>query len=156
MGAPDAGWYRQDDGQERYWDGAEWTDEPRPAESVASAEDPPDSAPPSEPAKSSSGVGCLAWVLLPVALILVFAFNGCDEETGSDGPDKYDVQVTCQGIVKNQLKNPGTAEFSEKQQTAVSASGSVTSENSLGGKVTYTYRCSAAAGTVKLESLTAR
>ena len=156
-----AGWYPQDDGSERYWDGERWTDAFRsPTGSPAPVED----AGPAEAAnthggekKTSGGVGCLAWVAGAVLLSVAFGLKGCgSSDSGSDETDKYAVQVTCQDIVEDQLKNPSTADFSQKQQTSVSASGLVTAENALGGKVTYAYRCSASGDTVKLESLTQR
>ena len=71
-------------------------------------------------------------------------------------PNEYNVQGTCQGIVRNQLKNPTTAEFSSEEQSKSSASGNVTAENALGGKLTYGYRCSRSADTVVLDRMTPR
>ena len=70
--------------------------------------------------------------------------------------DQYNVQATCKDIVRNQMKNPSTADFSEESQTSSSASGLVVVENNIGGKVTYNYRCSASGETVTLDAITQR
>lgn len=79
-----------------------------------------------------------------------------DADQGPKESDKYLVQITCEDIIKDQLKNPSTADFSDQEQSLSSASGTVVAENSFGGKVTYTYRCSASGDQVRLESLLQR
>jgi hypothetical protein len=102
---------------------------------------------------SSKGVGVGALLIIAVPVVIGVAMCG-GGESKSNGPDKYDVQVTCKEIVRKQLKNPSTADFDGEQQSAVSASGMVVAENALGGKVTYNYRCSVSGDTVTLDSLT--
>jgi hypothetical protein len=63
-----------------------------------------------------------------VVLVVMFSFKGCGGP--GDSTDKYAVQGTCQDIVKKQLKNPTTADFSSKAQGDTYASGMVTAENS--------------------------
>jgi len=147
-----AGWYAQDDGRERYWDGEKWTDAFR-----GSGVDPaPAADAPDEPAKKSgSGIGCLASILALVALVIVFSLQSCGDDS-SDSTDKYAVQATCKDLVKNNLKNPSTADFSNEQQTSFSASGQVAAQNALGGTVTYSYSCTATGDTVTFEGLTER
>jgi len=78
-----AGWHKQPDGRERYWDGQQWTDQYR----EASASAPP---PPAAEKKKS---GCLKWVLIAVVAIAVIALlssllGGGDDDgtpTGSSG-----------------------------------------------------------------------
>ena len=88
--------------------------------------------------------------VLPIVLVLVAA-AGCSSKRE---PDEFDVQVTCQDIVRKQMRNPTTVEFSDKTQTKLSAEGLVVAENALGGKVTYRYRCTVSSDTVRLEKLT--
>ena len=62
----------------------------------------------------------------------------------------------CKELVRDGLKNPSTADFSDEQQSVTTASGTVVAENALGGKVTRTYRCVASGDTVTLVNLMER
>lgn len=97
--------------------------------------------------------GALIVVGLIAAVIAACCFGGFGDD---DEPNEYNVQGTCKDIVRKQLKNPSTADFSDEQQTDTLASGLVAADNALGGTVTYSYRCSRSGDTVKLESLTER
>lgn len=63
MGSP--GWFPQPDGQERYYDGEEWTDHVRAAQ--------PQAAPVAPPQKKSSA---WKWVLIVVFVVLVLCCGG--------------------------------------------------------------------------------
>ena len=69
-----AGWHQQPDGRERYWDGKEWTDQYR--EGGASA------PPPAAPAKKSGG--CLKWVLIAIAVLVLLGVLGALLGGGDD------------------------------------------------------------------------
>lgn len=142
-----AGWYPQDDGRERYWDGEKWTDAFRRAPEP----EPSDDAPEAKPAPDKEPVGRV-WTFVGVGIFIALALmvsrcGGGDEDRG---PDEYDTQATCKELVRGVLKNPSTADFMNEQQNATGASGTVVAENSLGGKVTSTYRCTLSGGIVRL------
>ncbi|QKE85122.1 DUF2510 domain-containing protein [Arthrobacter sp. NEB 688] len=152
------GWYPEDDGRERYWDGERWTDAYRPGaqESEPGPQASPDVEVGIEPEKKAATAGCLPWVLGGVILTCIAGgVKGCGND-GSSSSDGYQVQATCEELVKKNLRNPTTAEFSEQQRSPASASGLVTGENALGGKVTYRYACSVSGDTVRLDSLNER
>lgn len=131
-----AGWHPQDDGRERYWDGEKWTDAFREASTL-------------EPAAEAAGeqrnpdqpqVGRV-WTFVGVGIFAVLAFMVSRCGSGDEGPDEFDTQATCKELVRGMLKNPSTADFMDEAQDAGGASGTVVAENTLGGKVTSTYRC---------------
>lgn len=158
-----AGWYPQDDGQDRYWDGVRWTDAYRlPVTSDEAvevthpqAEENVTPVQAEESEKKPVPIGCLALILAPVLLIVAFSLKSCAGGTSSSS-DGYQVQYTCEELVKKNLRNPTTADFSEQQRSSASAYGLVTAENALGGKVTYRYACSVSGDTVRLDSLNER
>lgn len=148
-----AGWYPEDDGRERYWDGERWTDAYRPGSDEVDATAPP--AKPQE--KLPKPVGCLAWVVGAVVLVaLVLALTTRGSGDGDDAGAGYQVQSTCEDLVKKSMLNPTTVEFSEQERSPRSAYGLVTGENALGGKVTFRYACSVSGDTVRLDSLNER
>lgn len=156
MSAP-AGWHRQDDGRDRYWDGQQWTEQFREG---AQPQQQPEVAEPA-PGGVQSWWGSLGTMKqIPIAIAGGFAVLAlmamCQGAGGSRGPDEYDVQVTCRDLVRDQLVNPSTARFSEQTQSMTEASGVVVSENRLGGRVTMNYRCTASDGVVRLASLAER
>lgn len=104
----------------------------------------------------TSGGGVAGWGCLAVIVVFVVFGVALCSGGGDKGPDKYDTQVTCKELVRQQLKNPSTADFSDGQQSAAGASGTVVAENALGGKVTYSYACTLKGGIVELVDLTAR
>lgn len=157
-----AGWYPQDDGGERFWDGTEWTDAVR---SAGTEERTPFAAPVDAstlaPDKTSStdSKGCLYIVGVIVMISIAVGFNSCGgDDDGDNETNPYAVQGTCQDIVKARLKNPSTADFNDGAQGSSFAAGSVTAQNALGGVVTYAYRCTldTDGSTVRLQSFTER
>ncbi|MGB4837066.1 MAG: hypothetical protein WBP28_13445 [Nostocoides sp.] len=95
-----------------------------------------------------------AFVGLALALVIVRDVTRDDPEPGESREVAAQlVQRECQRVVRERLKNPTTAEFSDVRQTFAAASGTVVSENSLGGKVTVTYRCVVRDGVTQLEAM---
>ncbi len=121
------------------------------------------SVPPTEPAKKT-GNGCLlALVAVPVLLI-----GGCFAliHSGSDGPPDYSIsaQIGCEDAVKEQLKSPSSAKFSDENSVGVEGStvsyrvtGSVDAENSFGASLRYRFVCQGTAddssSTMSVQSL---
>ena len=151
------GWYPQDEGGERFWDGTEWTDAVR---STVRPEPAADAA----PGKGATWLSNKRWELRALSVLgalaaVVFLLSQClggSNDSGSEGPDKYDTQATCKDLVRKSLKNPSTADFSDEQQDTSTANGTVVAENALGGKVTFSYSCTQSGGIVELQSLAAR
>ncbi|HQZ19010.1 MAG TPA: DUF2510 domain-containing protein [Vicinamibacteria bacterium] len=155
-----AGWYPQDDGGERFWDGSEWTDAVRVGEGRP-PEAPVEAVPEPPEVKPGMSRSFLFWGGLAGVLVFIAAVQGCGGDDDSDGGsdiNPFAVQNTCEDLVKNNLKNPSSAEFSEQDQGATFASGLVAGTNALGGTVTYSYRCTLDADgkTVRLAPLTPR
>lgn len=156
-----AGWYPQDDGSERFWDGQNWTDAVRAPGAEGAAPAPPGATTPGTPTgtPSAGSKGCLYIVGIIVLLGIAVGFTSCGGDSGDgDETNEYAVQSTCKDVVKKQLKNPSTADFDGESQGPTFAAGTVAAQNALGGLVTYSYRCTLDADgeTVRLASLTAR
>lgn len=75
---------------------------------------------------------------------------------GSNGGDAVENQLICKELVRQSLKNPSTAKFSNTKESSWEASGTVVAENSLGGKQTAEYRCEVSGGSVRLVSFEPR
>ena len=85
-----------------------------------------------------------------IVLLLLFvgwALQPADSEQrpGTSSDDGYGAEVACQDFVKDRLKSPGTADFSDEEATGPGptwvVTGSVDSENTFGGVVRNTYSC---------------
>ncbi|MFT3871063.1 MAG: hypothetical protein QM714_00220 [Nocardioides sp.] len=94
---------------------------------------------------AKGGSGCLLWaVLLPVLLI-----GGCfawASVAGDDGDASGYAKVACRDWVKDRLKSPSSAKFSDEVvepngETRYEVTGSVDSENSFGAMIRNRYRC---------------
>lgn len=91
-------------------------------------------------------VGCFAiFALLFVLLIggcTIGMMNGGDKK---DEPTAYDAKYYCQKFVKDKLKAPSTAKFSNQVANGAgrswTSSGTVESQNSFGGMVATRYSC---------------
>jgi len=99
--------------------------------------------------KAGDAIDRHPWRASIVVLLILgigWSINSC--ATSSDGanisPQTYAL-MTCHDGVKNLLKNPTTARFSDESfggsGSTITVSGSVVAENSIGGKVTSTYTC---------------
>ncbi|WP_372699379.1 hypothetical protein [Arthrobacter sp. JSM 101049] len=96
---------------------------------------------------SASGkvaMGCIWGAVAAFVLLLggcVAFMNGASD----DEPENYDARVACQTLVKGKLKAPSTAKFSNESESGAgsswTASGTVEAQNSFGGTVGHTYRC---------------
>lgn len=74
---------------------------------------------------------------------LLLGLPGC---AADDGADAIGAQVACAEFVKDQLKSPATAEFSETSSSELGqerwrVEGAVDSENSFGAMIRNTYVC---------------
>lgn len=85
-----------------------------------------------------------------VALIMVLIIGGCTVSmfTGGDKknePTEYDARYYCQEFVKDKLKAPSTAKFSDQTASGSgaswSSSGTVEAQNTFGGMVASRYSC---------------
>lgn len=80
----------------------------------------------------------LAALILPV---LAATLTGC----GDDEPDEELANVSCETIVKDRLRDPGSAEFSDQSATGSgnewTSTGIVRARNGFGGMVGMIYEC---------------
>lgn len=124
------GWYKVAEQTERYWDGAAWTDQTRVIGAAGG------------PSGKGLGCGCLALVAAVVAIWVVGSLGGDDED---DGGGEYGARDVCEQFVKDRLKSPSSADFSDTQTTGSgdhwTVTGSVDSENSFGAMIRNTYVC---------------
>ena len=82
MSTTPAGWYPQDDGRQRYWDGTQWTEHFAPGDAAASAGAPVGSAgwlPPTSAATVERPWFKKKRFIVPGALVAVFFFFGAHE-----------------------------------------------------------------------------
>lgn len=154
------GWYPdpESEGSERIWSGQAWTDIVRsttPASEGAASKQPARPATPT-PKKSIGcvGIGCLGIIGFVVIVIIIATISGATHG-GSSGPNMDLAVVTCQDIVKDNLKAPATASF--PRVPAVSGdtiTGEVDSENSFGAKLRASFQCTVVSKTkVRLDYL---
>lgn len=163
------GWYRDPlpefNGQ-RYWDGDEWTAQTRPR---------PDGVRSSASGTRTGTSNTIGWVVASVIgltlliSVLVGVGSGGDDEDADAAPgnvgdtttaapadpvassdDDETAKKACQNSVKNQLKDPDSAEFRSVKITSRDPAqgwtvvGEFNANNSFGGKVGYTvFTCSA-------------
>lgn len=82
-------------------------------------------------------------VLVPLLIVAAIG-GGCAVEDDGSG-DGFTAEVMCEEFVKDRLKSPATAEFSEQAHRADGAawvvSGVVDSENGFGALVRSDYTC---------------
>lgn len=90
-----------------------------------------------------------------IVTTIVLAVFGCgamlsNDESGDGGgsrkTDGYDAQVACKDAVKDRLKAPATAKFSNVDHTSAGAeawtvTGDVDSENSFGANIRTSWKC---------------
>lgn len=100
-----------------------------------------------QPPKTGSArnglIGCLALVAIAAGACGLIASYG-ERHTRPTGTE---AEVMCESYVKDQLKSPGSAKFSEENATEAGAggtwvvSGAVDSQNSFGGLVRIQFTC---------------
>lgn len=94
--------------------------------------------------KAGKSMDMRGWLVLAVcvafAVVAIALTRGGDSKTG----DASGAKGACQEFVKNRLKSPGTAKFSNETATSGdtwTVTGSVDSQNTFGGVVRNTYNC---------------
>lgn len=91
--------------------------------------------------------GCLGCLVLPVALfVLVFVAFLIPKDDAPAEHDAVEAEILCEGLVKEKLRAPSTAKFSQQDTagsgTGWSSNGVVDAENAFGGTVSGRYTCS--------------
>jgi hypothetical protein len=94
-------------------------------------------------AAQNKGIGCLGIVV--IVFVIGTLASMCDGGSTSDAGDEYGAKDACQSWVKDQLKAPSTADFSNVSVTGGSGSwtvtGDVDAENSFGAKLRTGWTC---------------
>lgn len=156
MGDRPAGWYPHpgDPSRNLYWDGARFLDAPPGEVAQAAGTEPPLSEadqmraafnePPDYSRRPRAGTVAKWVVVLAVAGLFVWVVT-LDWSGSPEKPDGLGAQVICHDFVKDVLKSPSTADFSDESFTGSSpvwtVRGQVDSENSFGAKVRSSYVC---------------
>ncbi|MDN3310536.1 hypothetical protein QWJ90_06305 [Microbacterium oryzae] len=87
-----------------------------------------------------AGIGCLAIIALGIVGIISIAVSGANRD--SSGPDMDAAVVTCQSLVKDNLKAPSTASFPYvPSYSGRVISGEVDAENGFGAKIRSSFQC---------------
>lgn len=77
--------------------------------------------------------------------ILATIIIACGSPTPAEEHNHIEARIICQDFVKDRLKSPGTAEFSDESETGkyptFTSTGSVDSQNTFGGVVRNDYSC---------------
>jgi hypothetical protein len=93
-------------------------------------------------AEATAKGGCLPLVGVIVAIaIFVGMCSGNDDDSAGD---EYGAKSACEGWVKDQLKAPSTADFSDEEVSGAgpwTVTGSVDAENSFGAKLRSQWTC---------------
>lgn len=130
-------WHKQPDGRLRWWDGEKWTDHYH----VSAASEQKNGFP---PPKSNSGgaIGCLAVVAAIIGGVYLYGLNNQDRDPVYDEVSAY---TYCQIEVRDQLKAPSSARFSNMSATGSGgdwvARGEVEAENSFGVMMRSDFQC---------------
>ena len=101
--------------------------------------------------KGSEGFDWKACCLWPAAGFLALVIGGAaygalSASGDSTGPDPQMASHHCRDMVREQLKNPASAKFSDETVTGhatYTVTGTVRGENTYGGTATHTYTCTA-------------
>lgn len=96
------------------------------------------------PPKKKSGIGCGTLALAALMLVGMIGCQSCVQNAGknADNSDAAHI-VECRRQVKANLKDPGSAEFSDEEATASGVTGTVRSKNSFGGTAVTRFTCTA-------------
>lgn len=160
MTTPPAGWHPDpaDSNLDRWWDGRQWTDRTRPRGSTAAT---------TAEARNGKRIAAIAAGILVVIGIGFFvksianqpsdeeraaaAAASTSREAASDRAYQEQLlltraEMTCEELVKDSLKSPGTAEFVDVTTKArpdgkVVTTGSVDSQNGFGASVRSSFTC---------------
>ena len=89
--------------------------------------------------------GCLWFAVVAVALV-VWAVVATMTNPARDDHEEWDAKIACEGLVKEQLRAPSTAKFSNETATggpdSWTVTGLVEAQNAFGGTVGHRYSCS--------------
>lgn len=157
-GEPERGWYRQQDGRERLWDGHRWTDKYRDPDAPPPSPEDRSPADVDEKAKGKRADRVGQAIALGVVVIII-ACCGWFQSLGDDEGDSGGAALTaCHNAVEAQIKNPSTADFSlfDTTITETQISGEVTAENDFGAEKTLRYVCTMSGSTVTRATVTPR
>lgn len=155
-----AGWYPHpgDPSRNLYWDGERFLDAP-PGERRQGLAPPVPAEPemsyaeqmrqafnePPDYSRRPSGGAIVKWVVVLAVAGLVVWVATRDWSGGPEKPDGRGAQVICHDFVKDALKSPSTADFSDESHAGKSpiwtVRGQVDSENSFGAVVRSSYVC---------------
>ncbi len=153
-GGRSAGWYPDPELTDtvRYWDGQKWTEHRAPAgetrppgETAAPAASAP-AAKKDDKTAQGCGLGCLGIIVVFAILWGLSSIGGGDGGGGNDGGGEFGARDVCEQFVKDRLKSPATADFSDTDATsngseAWTVTGAVDSENGFGALIRNTYVC---------------
>lgn len=99
--------------------------------------------------------GCMALIAAPILLVAYCAVAGGSHSTADDPEvQRSGAESACEGWVKDQLKAPSTAKFTDTTSTGVgpwTVTGSVDAENSFGAALRRRWTC-----TIRLDGDTYR
>lgn len=115
-----------------------------PGKSVPPAPATPPRQPPA-PQLSGCGKGCLIWALIPPAGIVLVLLILILAPKHDSNAYPAQAQLQCRTFVKEALKSPSSAHFSDEQVTGSgqvwTVTGGVDSDNSFGASIRNSYSC---------------
>lgn len=87
----------------------------------------------------------LRWLGLAAAVVVIGGCLALADGDSDEGGGEYGARDVCEQFVKDRLKSPSTAKFSETSAAEVGGTwtvrGAVDSENGFGAKIRNTYTC---------------
>lgn len=104
-----------------------------------------------QPSSKPGAGGAVAFLVIIVLLFVIIAavvsaFSG-DDDGDSSGSNEIGAEVMCEEFVKERLKSPASAEFSDTRSISTGTpdeyevTGSVDSENGFGAMLRSSYEC---------------
>lgn len=167
------GWYPdpKNPNVQIYWNGEKWSasrlkSREQPSDTVFAdgtrlpAAPPGYSAMPTKPARKP--MGCFGFILIAVGVVVAIViglsvYGSFRNANPTDSDKQAESQVACEEVVKNNLKSPSTASFSNETATGTAGSytvtGDVDSQNSFGAMIRNHFTCESDGSTVHLTSL---
>lgn len=94
--------------------------------------------------KANKPIDKIGWLALAACVAFAVVAIALTRGGGSNDGDARGAKDACQEFIKNRLKSPGTADFSNEEATSGAAwtvTGNVDSQNAFGGVVRNTYNC---------------
>jgi hypothetical protein len=106
---------------------------------------------PVQPVRKKGGIGCLGVfgiIVGVIVIVIIIAVAAGSKSSGNDSNDPALIQATaqnsCESMVKEQLKSPSTASFSNEDEEGtnpVIVTGDVDSQNAFGATLRSTFHC---------------